>query len=341
MASVVDEIAKALGVSNATVSRALNDKPGVGSDLRERILSKARELHYTPSHTARGLATSQTFSIGFFVCKFELPSAKDPFYYEIQRGAEQAVAKTDYHLSVATLSDEMMARPQDFRFTREKRIDGMILAGPDISPDFIMAMLRTQIPVVLVDNKLSQTPVNAVNCDDEGGAYHAARYLMSLGHRRIGVIAGPQRWPSNARRVSGYQRALHEAGSAAMVVHVERTTIESGKQAYHALITQHPDVTAICAVNDSMAIGAIRAAQQDGKDVPRDLSVIGFDDIEWATLNTPPLTTMHIPKPQIGKEAARRLLAVLDDSDLLPSEMIVPVNLIERESVTAYRAERG
>src|SRR5690606_27259779 len=228
-----------------------------------------------PSHTARGLATSQTFTIGFFVCKFELPSAKDPFYYEIQRGAEQAVTRTDYHLSVATLTEEIMARRQDFRFTREKRIDGMVLAGPDISPDFIMAMLRTQIPVVLVDNKLSQTPVNAVNCDDEGGAYHAARYLLSVGHTRIGIIAGPQRWPSNSRRVNGYRRALTEAGLQAQVAHVERTTIESGKQAYHALIEQHPDITAICAVNDSMAIGAIRAAQQTGRDVPRDLSVIG------------------------------------------------------------------
>src|SRR5690606_34324169 len=136
MASVVDEIAKALGVSNATVSRALNDKPGVGSDPRDRTLSKARELHYTPSHTAGSLATAPTVPIGLCLCKFELPSAKDPFYYEIQRGAEQAVAKTDYHLSVATLTEETMARPQDFRFTREKRIDGMILAGPDISPDF-------------------------------------------------------------------------------------------------------------------------------------------------------------------------------------------------------------
>jgi DNA-binding LacI/PurR family transcriptional regulator len=341
MPSVVEEIAKSLGVSNATVSRALNDKPGVGSDLRERILAKARDLNYTPSHTARGLATSQTFTIGFFVCKFDLPSTKDPFYYEIQRGAEQAVARTEYHLSVATLTEDMLGRPQDFRFTRERRIDGMILAGPDISADFIMAMLRTHVPVVLVDNKLNQTPVNAVNCDDEGGAYHAARYLLSLGHRCIGVIAGPQRWPSNARRVSGYQRALSEAGLAAHIVHVDRTTIESGQQAYRELTEQHPDVTAICAVNDSMAIGAIRAANSDGKHVPRDLSVIGFDDIEWAALNTPPLTTMHIPKPQIGKEAARRVLAILDDADLLPSEMIVPVNLIERESVMAYRDERG
>jgi DNA-binding LacI/PurR family transcriptional regulator len=90
-----------------------------------------------------------------------------------------------------------------------------------------------------------------------------------------------------------------------------------------------------------MAIGAIRAAGQQGKHVPRDLSVVGFDDIEWAALNTPPLTTVRIPKPQIGKEAARRLLAVLDDPELLPSEMIVPVNLIERESVKALKPERG
>lgn len=344
MASIVDDIAKALGVSIATVSRALNDKPGVSNDLRERILAKAREMNYTPNLTARGLATSQTYSIGFFVReKRHLPSAKDPFYYEIQLGVEQAVAKTDYHLSVATLTDEVLARPQDFRFTRERRVDGIILAGPDIPSEFIMAVLRTHIPVVMVDNRLSQTPVNAVNCDDEGGAYHAARYLLSLGHTRIGIISGPERWPSNARRVSGYTRALAEAGITPCVVHADRTTIESGTQAFHDLYRQFPEMSALCAVNDSMAIGAIRAAQAQGLHVPNDLSVVGFDDIEWASLHTPPLTTIRIPKPQIGKEAARRLLAVLDDPDLLPTEMIVPVNLIERESVIAYqpRSERG
>lgn len=336
MASVIDELAKSLGVSSATISRALNDKPGVGSDLREKILAKAREINYTPSLTARALATSQTFGIGFFVReKADLPSAKDPFYYEIQRGVEAAVANSDYHVSIATLTDDILARPQDFRFTRERRVDGMILAGPDIPADFIMAMLRTQIPVVIVDNRLSQTPVNAVNSDDEGGAYSAAQYLLSLGHTAIGVISGPKHWPSNARRLNGYTRALAEAGLTPHVVHADRTTIESGSTAYHELQTRGAGITALCAVNDSMAIGAMRAAVKQGCRVPDDLSVIGFDDIEWAQMHVPPLTTMRIPKPQIGKEAARRLLTVLDDPELLPSEIILPVSLIERESVMA------
>lgn len=341
MPSVVDEIAKSLGVSNATVSRALNDKPGVGSDLRERILAKARELNYTASYSARSLATSQTFTVGYFVTKFDLPGDQDPFYYEIQRGVEQALAKTDYHLSVATLTRSTLERPQEFRFTRERRIDGMILAGPDIPAEFIMAMLRTQMPVVLVDNKLSQTQVNAVNCDDEGGAYLATRYLIDRGHRRIGMIAGPERWMSNARRSAGYVRACTEAGVDVCIVHADRTTIDSGQEAFRGLLAQYPDLTAVCAVNDSMAIGAIRAADALGIEVPADLSVTGFDDIEWAALNRPPLTTIRIPKPQLGKEAARRVLAILEDPELLPSEVIVPVHLVERESVRVRHKEGG
>lgn len=336
MPSIVEDIAKALGVSNATVSRALNDKPGVGSTLRDQILAKAREMNYVPNFTARSLANSQTYTIGFFVReKKGLPSAKDPFYYEIQLGVEQAVAKTDYHVSVATLTTDVLARPQDFRFTRERRIDGMILAGPDIPAEFIMAMLRTHIPLVLVDNRLNQTAINAVNSDDESGAYHATRYLIGRGHLRIGMIAGPQNWSSSERRVNGYHRAIAEAGLSPHISHVDRTTVDSGMKAYLELNSRQPELTGLCAANDSMAIGAMRAAQKQGRSIPDDLSVIGFDDIELAALSIPSLTTMHVPKTQIGKEAARRLLAILDDPDLLPAETIVPVNLIERESVMA------
>lgn len=333
MASIIDQIALTLGVSNATVSRALNDRPGVSTDLRERILAKARELDYTPSFTARGLATSRTFSIGYFVReKPGLSPQKDPFYYEIQHGIEDAVGDTPYHLLVATLTDAVIARPTEFRFTRERRIDSMILAGPDIATDFIMAMLKTGLPVVVVDNRLSQTPVNSVNCDDEGGAYMAARHLLELGHTCIGVLAGPERWASNARRVAGYRRAAEEAAAQAYVVHVGQTTIESGEEAYRKLMSKHADVTAVCAVNDSMAIGAIRAAKKGGRSVPQSLSVVGFDDIEWAALNDPPLTTVHIPKMQIGKEAGLRSLALLNDTNLLSTETTIPVRLVERAS---------
>lgn len=337
--SVVDEIAKSLGVSGATVSRALNDRPGVGSELRERILAKARELNYTPSMTARALATSQTFNIGFFFLqKPNLPTRADPFYSEILHSAQQVIARSDYHIAFETVTPEMVSRPADFRFVRERRIDAMILAGPDIPAGFINGMLTSQLPVVLVDNRLDFSPINCVNSDDETGAYQAAQHLLQMGHVDIGVIAGPADWASTTRRVWGYQRALAELGGAvAKTVHMGETTIESGRAAYRRLIEVSPEVTAICAVNDSMAIGAIREAKAQGRRVPDDVSVVGFDDIAWAELNDPPLTTIRIPRQQMGKEAAHRVLMLLHDPDLLASEIIVPVHMVERNSTAPRR----
>jgi DNA-binding LacI/PurR family transcriptional regulator len=193
-------------------------------------------------------------------------------------------------------------------------------------------MVQSGLPVVLIDNRLDYTPINCVNSDDEQGAYLAARHLIQAGHQQIGVIAGPESWPSNQRRVHGYRHALAEAGLPVNVVHVDRTTIDSGEEAYGRLTARCPSLTGICAVNDSMAIGAIRQAQKNGRQVPDDLSVVGFDDIDWAALNNPPLTTINVPKQQMGKEASRRLLSLLDNSDPAPVEIIVSVQLIQRES---------
>lgn len=290
-------------------------------------------MNYSPSLNARGLATSQTFSLGFFVReKPGLSAQTDPFYGEILQGAEQSCARTDYHITIATLTSDILEKPDRFRFVRGRRIDGMILAGPDIPSDFIMAMLHTGLPVVLVDNRLAHSSVNCVNSDDENGAYAAAAHLLELGHRRIGIISGPEAWASNTRRIRGYMRALRDADVPVRVVHVDRTTIESGQKAYQQIIAEHSDLTALCAVNDSMAIGAIRAARAHGRIVPDDLSIVGFDDIAWAQLNDPPLTTVSIPKGQMGKEAVTRLINILDDPDLHPTEITLSVKLVSRET---------
>ncbi len=333
MSSVIKVIARELNISTASVSRALNDRPGVSEELRARILDKARELNYAPSTTARGLATSQTLAIGFFIHeKPGLSTYTDPFYGEILHGVEQALAQTKYHLTIATLTDDILDNPAGFRFVRERRIDGMILAGPDIPPDFILAMARTEIPVVLVDNRLEYARMNSVSSDDEGGAGLAAQHLIECGHRDIGVIAGPLLWSSSRRRVEGYRRALTEAGLPMPFVQVDRTTIESGYQAFEQLLSSAPGVTGVCAVNDSMAIGAVRAAVAAGRCVPEDLSVVGFDNISWAEVHNPPLTTIHIPKRQIGLEAAKRLVALLDDPDTEPTALTIAVRLVERAS---------
>ena len=126
-----------------------------------------------------------------------------------------------------------------------------------------------------------------------------------------------------------------------MTVHREETSIDSGRQAYRLLMEQYPDITAICAVNDSMAIGAIREARTHGMSIPKDLSVVGFDDISWAELNDPPLTTVRIPRHQIGKEAAHRVLMLLQDPELMASEVVVPVTMVERQSTAIKEVKRS
>jgi DNA-binding LacI/PurR family transcriptional regulator len=302
-------------------------------------LQRARELNYTPSITARGLAKQQTFGIGFFVReKPGLSIYTDPFYGEILHGVEQALSSTDYHLTIGTLTREAILAPLDFRFVRERRIDGMILAGPDIPTDTIMTLLQSEIPLALVDNRLSHSPVNCVNSDDEGGAYLAARHLLELGHRKIGALSGPLEWASNARRVAGFRRALAEQGLALSIAHADRTTIESGVDAFHRLIAQHPELTAVCAVNDAMALGALRAAQENGTG---GISVVGFDDIALASLNEPQLTTIRVPKRQMGAEAAARMLALLDNRDMSPVEVLVSVELVARGSTRPQRQGEG
>ncbi len=333
MPSVIEDIAKELNISTASVSRALNDKPGVSAELRAKVLEKAREMQFAASFSARGLATSQTFGLGFFVReKPGLSTYTDPFYGEILHGAEQALAQSNYHLTIANLTDKILAAPAQFRFVRERRVDGMILAGPDIPSDFILAMIKTQLPVVLVDNYLEHSQAHCINADDEGGAYLGAHHLLALGHERIGVLSGPHSWPSNRRRVQGYRRALAEAGLSAPVIVADRTTIDSGQAAFRQLIAEAPDITGVLAVNDSMAIGAIRAARAAGRHVPADLSVIGFDNISWAELNDPPLTTLDAPKNQLGVEAANRLVSLLATTTTSSTQLTVAVQLVERAS---------
>src|SRR5215813_1652553 len=191
--SITKKIAQELKVSIASVSRALNDQPGVSDELRARILEKARALNYSPHSIARGLATSQTFAVGFFVRqKPGLSAQTDPFYGEILHGAEQAFAESDYHLTIANLTDNIIADAANFRFVRERRVDGMILAGPDIPSDFILVMIQSGLPVILVDNCLEHSQTHCIMSDDEGGAYAAAQHLMERGHRQIGVLSGPE-----------------------------------------------------------------------------------------------------------------------------------------------------
>lgn len=337
------EIAARLGVSVATVSRALNDQGGVSPELRQQILELMRQEGYAPDTAARNLATARAETIAFVMHQHPQLSNDDPFYSLIMAGAAAELARHGYHILLALLDDETMAHPQHFAIVQQRRVDGLILAGPDIAPSFILHMLARDIPLVLVDNSLTQTDVDAVIVDDAGGAATAVRHLLDLGHRHIVCLSGPETWHSNRERVAGYRQVMEMHGLTPRITRSNETTIASGEASMAEALATWPDLTAVFAINDSMAIGAIRIANQHGRRVPEDLAVVGFDDIRWAELCAPPLTTVHVFKRRMGQLAAQRLLDRLaerssKEADTSPSpsvRIIVGAELVVRESCGA------
>ncbi len=326
------QIAHQLGVSIATISRVLNDKPGVSEEVRERVLQLIAQAGYAPNGAARSLATSRTGLIAFVVHQSSHASEEDPFYPFIVAGAESFLSGQGYHILFTTLDEDTMQKPQSFTPVAERRVDGLILAGPDISPNFILYHLSQGIPLTLIDNCLQNSEVNCVLNDDFGGEYHAARHLIEKGRQRIVFLSGPIEWVSSRERGRGYAQALSESGLPVTVVYANETTIASGERAIQEALERLPDLDAVCAANDAMAIGAMRALSSRGLRVPEDVAVFGFDDIGWATLTTPPLSTVHIYKRQLGLLAAQRLLDVISDPNLPPVKVISGTRLTLRRS---------
>ena len=326
------QIAKQVGVSTATVSRVLNDQPGVSAEVRKKVLKVAAEANYRPNQTARSLATSKSQTIGFVIHKEKYAFSDDPFYPQILSGAEEYLSENGYHVLI-TLLDEKNKQPQNLPMIRQRLVDGLILAGPFIQASAVMGIAGTKIPFVLVDNTLSQYPVNCVLTDDEGGAYSGVRHLIEKHqHKKIVFLSGPQEWISNRERLRGYERAVREFGLEPHVIYAEETTIASGEKMIKQALEKWSDLTAVYGVNDSVAIGAIRAAAQLGRSTPDDLGVMGFDDISWAAANQPSLSTVKIFTQRMGYLAAQCLLNSIQQPGLPPTKTLVTTELVIRES---------
>jgi DNA-binding LacI/PurR family transcriptional regulator len=325
-------IADRAGVSTATVSRALNDQPGVAAELRARILEIAGDMGYRPHLAARSLATSVTRTVSFVVRKAGRAATDDPFYPIIMAGAEAHLSQNGYHILLTTVDEQTMAQPDQFPVVHRGMVDGLILAGPDIEPSFIVHMITAGVPIVLVDNCLSQTAVNCVLNDDVGGTYAATRHLQEHGHTKIGFLSGPKEWVSNRERARGYRQAIEEKGLEPFVIYESETTIFSGERAMQRALEAQPELTAVCAVNDSVAIGAIRAGVKLGRRTPQDVAVFGFDDISWAEMNEPPLSTVRVFKRRMGELAAQRILDCIQNPDAAPVRVLVSTELVLRKS---------
>ncbi len=328
--STIAEIAQTLRVSSASVSRALNGRPGVSADLRSRILAEATRRNFVPHSNARALATTLTETVCFAVYNEPGTLAGDQFYGQIMAGVEQELRAHDYHLLVTTLDDVQLAHPEQWSPIQGRRVDGVILAGPCIPTRFSLAVYLQGMPVVLVDNFIAQVPIDVVLGDDRAGARLVAEHLLEHGHRRIVILAGPAKWYTNSERCAGILETLQARGLEPLaLLSAATTSYDMGYSLMQQALRYKP--TAVLAINDLMALGAIDAACAAGINVPQQLAVTGFDD-QAAEHTRVPLTTLHLPKQELGRIAVRQLLHRIAAPESPQQRVLTGTALVIRQS---------
>jgi LacI family transcriptional regulator len=334
----IKDIAKKARVSPSTVSRALNDDPKISEETRKKIKEIARKLKYKPNQAARALITRETKTIGFLILKKEKPLVADPFYSIILYSAQNELHELGYHLLYGIIPHGKLNPQKPPRMLQEERIDGLILAGPDMPKEFIETIRKTGVPLVLVDNYSEN--VDSVLADNIRGAYIATKYLIELGHKIIAFASGPLDHISVYERWEGYKKALEEAGikyNPEYTVKEKELTMKTGRHAFQILWENDPKPTAILSANDPMALGIIQCAKDIGIKVPEELSVIGIDDIDLSSQFDPPLTTVRIFKEEMGSITAKRLIDRIKNPNQPPIKIIVSTELIIRGSTAPLR----
>lgn len=331
MATTIKDIARAIGVSHSTVSRALNGDSRISPETRWKVLRAAEEVGYRPNLSARGLARRQVLSIGLVI-----PHVSDAFYGRIVHGVDQVSFESGFNLVLyithADRRREMAALDQ----IAQRRVDGLILIVRKVEAEAIIRLRHQQVPLVLLMHRIRGAEIDNVRVDNVDGAFKAVTHLVQLGHQRIAFIGGPSDAPDNRERHKGYRLALSEAG---MPVDPALTfkgdfTEASGRAAASAMLKlpQGERPTAIFAGNDRMAIGAIEALLAQGIQVPEDVAVVGFDDIVPASYVRPALTTVRQRTDEMGAVSTRLLIDRLRGDVGGCREILLKTELIIRQS---------
>ncbi|MCK6629969.1 MAG: LacI family transcriptional regulator [Anaerolineae bacterium] len=327
----IADVAQAAGVSLMTVSRVMNNKPGVGEELRQQIQALADEMGYRPSQIARGLVTRQSTMVGLVV-----PTVSNQFFAAIVRGAEDMAYENGYTMVLMNTTDDLDREIAALDSLWQNEITAVILCSSRLSPDDLEASI-TRFPAAVLINRVLSTPrphIATLNVNDTLGAQLAVEHFIRSGRQRIAILAGPVYSISGHRRLDGYRAGLAAANiqfDPLLLEHSE-PNFEGGYTAAAALLARRPKVEAIFAYNDLVAIGAMQACQEHGKSIPADIAVIGFDDLPLATIVRPTLSTLHVDLNALGRTAMRMALELIDSPGDTTAALQVDPELILRES---------
>lgn len=332
--TTLKDVAQLAGVSSATVSYVLNGKQTISEDTKQRVMDAIAQLDYVPDLGARGLSMRDSKLIGVVVPQTEPGDRlmlQNSFYSEILGSIEYYARQKGYHILISATD----ANESYLSLAKKRNLDGVIVIGmyPD---DFYQQMKKTQIPIVLIDSYCNDHYYHNIRIDDAYGTYMATRYAIECGHRDIAFFAGQIKENGvMKKRLLGYTQALSEYGIKFndRFVFERQIDFESGIALAEELAKSKLSVTAVVAAADILAIGAMKGFYNAGFRVPEDYSVIGFDDLEIAGYMSPGLTTVRQQISLKGQKAVELLLSHLENPQLSKQELILPLELIERESV--------
>jgi LacI family transcriptional regulator len=330
------DIAKRAGVSIGTVSNVVNESAKVSEELRRRVLNAMDELGWQPNELARGLRKASSSIIGMII-----PDITNPFFPAVVRGAEDVASKHGHRILLCNTDNHAKKEMDSFSDLRSFNPAGFLII-PSSESRIERAIQSYRKPVVFVDRSPSGWKGDAVTADNQEGAYLATMHLLESGHREVAIITGSLKSTNGRARLLGFQRAV---GQCRIKVPAEfqqqaQFTRESGYLAAKKLIQMLPRPTAIFASNDLIAAGTLRAIKEAGLSCPEDLSVVGFDNLDFTDLTDPELTSIYQPGYQMGSQAAHLLLERIMKPEREASQIVLPTELRIRASVKVIKTRK-
>lgn len=338
--TTLHDVASLAGVSTQTVSRVVNNKPGVATSTRTRVLAATQALNYRPNAVARSLVSQRTLTLGIV----SLPVG-DYFQAQVVAGLEQAARERGYGSLISFTESAAPAVSQTVDSMLARRVDGLALLTPTSAAQ---RLDRLTIPCVTLASPILNPQAINVDVDNIDGAYQATRHLVEQGHQRVGIVSGPAGWKVSTDRIEGARRAMEEAGcllDERLIEISDGWSLEAGYRAAQKLYNCHPDITALFCHNDWLALGAMRVLRERGVHAPEQISIVGYDDLPVCEYVHPALTSVRQPKTSLGQRLAHLLIDAIEHEPSsvnqslgrAPQDILVQAELHVRGSVAAPR----
>lgn len=339
MNPTIKDVAQKAGVSIATVSLVINNHKRISSDTKKKVQKAIKDLNYYPSRSARDLVSKKTGNIGFILTDDHFLRT-EPFYTRIFLGTEFEARDGEYYILLTTIKSDYSENDPLPRFILDRSVDGVIVAGK-IPEVLIDKLAKYNLPLIFVDYTSAKENFPVVLIDNIQGGITATNHLINYGHKNIAFIGGDINHPSINERLIGYKKALENAGINPNKKFISTTSPypdrQNGYNSAKKIFSTQKDVTAVFACNDAMAIGVMHYLKDSGLSIPNDISIIGFDDVESDLMLDPPLTTIRVPKIELGAEALRLMINTLKYKNSNAKKILVPVELIIRKSTKSIK----